>query len=679
VSGNTDSNIVTSQDLVASREVRLGFLSGPGFTDAPVRYSVVDGIAIFNGCIDMGPADLVEARAEQVRTRRVSTDTGPADATAPPIEMKGIGVEPDSAFLWPNGVVPFVIDSGLPNQARVTQAIAHFNDNSSIRLVARTNQANYVRFVRNPNAGWSSSAVGMQGGEQLIRLSDGATMGTTVHECCHALGILHEQSRCDRDQFVTINYANIQDGFESNFDRFCDGFTDYFDYDYDSIMHYPGTAFGINGATTIVPLQSGVTIGQRAGLSFGDRVTIAHMYARFTGSGHTGVFRAGSGKYALWVNVPWDSFKAKWEEWAAQGLRLVDINVRRVGNETRYSGVWLAGTGGYGLWANATWASFQAKWQEWAGQGLRLVDMHVLRVGGENRYSGVWRAGTGGYGLWVNSSWDGFKAKWQEWAGQGLRLVDINVQNIGGENRYSGVWLAGTGGYGLWANSSWDGFKAKWQEWAGQGLRLVDINVHQDGGQNRYTGVWLAGTGGYYLWANVPWESFRARWQQQGANGLRLVDYEFTEPAAADAQSLDFTGAPVAEVDGTPIGAGGISDGTVVLDVISDEGVLAVESAAAGDGEGGADFSGGTAPTVAASTADGDGGAYPDAAPAAARAPSADGMGAAVAAGTPADAATDAEGVGARGHNGHNGHNGHDEQAKPIITRTRRTPAKVKH
>jgi hypothetical protein len=264
----------------------------------------------------------------------------------------------------------------------------------------------------------------MRGGEQLIRLSDSASMGTVVHECCHALGVLHEQSRCDRDKFVQINYDNIEDGFESNFDKFCDGYDDYFDYDYGSIMHYSGKAFSKNDKPTIVPLQSGVTIGQRTGLSFGDRITIAHMYARFFGQGHTGVWRSGSGRYGLWVNVTWDSFQAKWQEWAGQGLRLVDINVRRVGNENRYSGVWLPGTGGYGLWANATWDSFRAKWQEWAGQGLRLVDINVHQAGGENRYSGVFLPGTDGYYLWANVPWESLRARWEQLGTQGLRLVD---------------------------------------------------------------------------------------------------------------------------------------------------------------------------------------------------------------------------------------------------------------
>ncbi|MGH4026773.1 MAG: M12 family metallopeptidase [Pseudonocardiaceae bacterium] len=571
---DAEDTSLASEELVGSRTVRTGYLSGPGFVDAPVRYSVVNGLAIYNGCIDMGPADEVEAHAAQVRARLTAT-TSDADSGVPPTEMKGVGLPPDSGFLWTNGVVPFVVDAGLPSPDRVTAAIAHIHENTGIRLVARTNQSNYVRFVRNPDAGWSSSAVGMRGGEQLIRLSDGASMGTVVHECCHALGVLHEQSRCDRDGFVKIHYENIEDGFESNFDKFCEGYDDYFDYDYESIMHYPAGAFSKNGQPTIETLQPGVTIGQRTGLSFGDRITISHMYVRFTGRGHTGVWRSGNGRYALWVNSSWDSFVAKWQEWAGQGLRLVDIDVRRVGNENRYSGVWLPGTGGYGLWANA--------------------------------------------------SWDSFVAKWQEWAGQGLRLVDINVHQEGGQNRYSGVWLPGTGGYGLWANASWEGFVAKWKEWAGQGLRLVDIDVHREGGQNRYSGAWLPGTDGYYLWADVPWESFRARWQQLGAKGLRLVDYEFAEPSAAD-PALDIAGAPVAAstAQNVPVGAGGIVDDAGTFEpeqraaaAMNADLLGAAALAGAADGQGGYHPDGDTSDRTATATGpDGHGEAHPNGTPA---------------------------------------------------------------
>ncbi len=593
-----DPDVVTADESGASSQVETGYLSGPGFEDVPVRYSVHDGHAYYQGCIDMGPVEDVRARTEEVRlaqTARVDlplggpdpTGTDPQGAALAGPELSGIGRPASAADLWTNGVVPFVIDRGVPQQQRVLDAIAHLRDNTPIRFVPRVAQRDYVRFVRNPDADWSSSPVGRRGGEQIIRLADGASMGTVVHECFHSLGVLHEQSRCDRDNHVTINYANVRDGFEGNFDRFCEGFQDYFDYDYDSIMHYGAKAFSTNDEPTIVPKRAGVTIGRRAGLSIGDRLTIAEMYSRFTGKGHTGVWRAGTGRYGLWANATWDSFVGRWQQWSGEGLRLVDIDVRGTGSGTRYSGVFLPGTGGYGLWANATWASFVAKWQEWSAQGLRLVDLSVHGSGAGARYSGVFLPGTGGYGLWANASWASFVAKWQEWSGQGLRLVDVDVQRHGGQTRYSGVFLPGTGGHGLWADASWASFVAKWQQWAGQGLRLVDINVHRVGAETRYSGAWLPGTDGYYLWANAPWEAFRARWQDNAAKGLRLVDYELT--IHEDSADLDPAGLPVRastvddafgglfEEDGSPL------ESAVLVGVAADD-AQAEEGSAAGQG-----------------------------------------------------------------------------------------------
>ena len=37
-------------------------------------------------------------------------------------------------------------------------------------------------------------------------------MGVAAHELYHALGFFHEQSRLDRDDYITVNFANIQQG-----------------------------------------------------------------------------------------------------------------------------------------------------------------------------------------------------------------------------------------------------------------------------------------------------------------------------------------------------------------------------------------------------------------------------------------------------------------------------------
>ncbi|RCN52698.1 astacin [Ancylostoma caninum] len=56
-----------------------------------------------------------------------------------------------------------------------------------------------------------SSFVGLIGGTQRLSLGRGCeSVGTAAHEIGHALGLFHTMSRHDRDQFVTINEANVK-------------------------------------------------------------------------------------------------------------------------------------------------------------------------------------------------------------------------------------------------------------------------------------------------------------------------------------------------------------------------------------------------------------------------------------------------------------------------------------
>jgi hypothetical protein len=551
----TEQHQFPETEMASSDDVRTGYLTGPGVYRLPVQYTVVDGIALFGGCIDLGPVEEVEAEAALIQAEaQAAMDAaahGEEEASDAALVLQGVGLPGDSQFLWPQGRVPYAINAGLPNQNRVTDAIAHIEARSAIRFTLRTaanasQHPNWIEFI--PHASVNSSPVGMRGGRQQIRLTTGATMGTAVHEILHSLGIYHEQSRSDRDNFIEIRWQNIQANAVHNFQT-VPGSVDYYDYDYGSIMHYPRWAFSVNNQDTIVPRQAGVTIGQRNGLSIGDRLTIAKMYERFFTKGYSGVWRAQTGRYGLWANATWSSFQSKWQAWSTQGLRLVDIHTRRVNNETRYTGVFREGTGAHALWANADYNTFQQKWQQFGSQGLRLVGLHIHREGGQNRYSGVWLPGSGSYGLWVDAPWDTFQSKWQQWNQQGLRLVDIHVHRVNGQNRYSGVWLAGTGGYGLWANQTWASFVQKWQEWAGQGLRLVDMSIHKANGENRYSGVWRQGTGSYALWANVTWENFRAKFEDLNERGFRLVDFDFPASEVGLFGDADFAALADAEIE----------------------------------------------------------------------------------------------------------------------------------
>ena len=52
----------------------------------------------------------------------------------------------------------------------------------------------------------------------------------------------------------------------------------------------------------------------------------------------------------------------------------MDLNIHRDNGQNRYTGVFRQGAGAHYLWANVTWEGFRAKWQELAEGGLRLMD-----------------------------------------------------------------------------------------------------------------------------------------------------------------------------------------------------------------------------------------------------------------------------------------------------------------
>ena len=62
--------------------------------------------------------------------------------------------------------------------------------------------------------------MGRQGGAQNITLGSGCSrLGTILHEMMHCLGIIHEQSRPDRDNHVIVVTENV-DKSEAAFDVF---------------------------------------------------------------------------------------------------------------------------------------------------------------------------------------------------------------------------------------------------------------------------------------------------------------------------------------------------------------------------------------------------------------------------------------------------------------------------
>jgi hypothetical protein len=247
-----------------SNEVRTSI-----FRNTPLTHTVKDGIAIFEGDIELGNAgELSAANSKESKGRRGA------------VAITG------TSYRWKNGIIPYAIDPALPTPTRVTAAITHWNTalEGYIKWVPRTSETAYVQFARAASSSTCSSSVGMLGYAQKVQVGDSCSKGNIIHEMGHAVGLWHEQGREDRDEYVKVLWENIQQGLSYNFTQNIYNGEDVGFYDYGSIMHYPANGFSGNGKATIETIPPGIPIGQRTALSQADISAVRAIYPRTASS-----------------------------------------------------------------------------------------------------------------------------------------------------------------------------------------------------------------------------------------------------------------------------------------------------------------------------------------------------------------------------------------------------------
>ncbi|KAK2176354.1 hypothetical protein NP493_667g00011 [Ridgeia piscesae] len=170
----------------------------------------------------------------------------------------------------------------------VEDAIAFWEEGTCLTFerlqLDSTYDSNHILFTKIYTLGCYSYIGNVKMSPQPIFLSYTCfTPGVLAHEIGHALGLIHEHQRYDRDDYISLNLDNIASHAISNFNRFEASIVDTKDltYDYGSAMHYTSTAFGKrSGAVTIVAKDRLYerTMGQRVELSFYDHQIINLAY-----------------------------------------------------------------------------------------------------------------------------------------------------------------------------------------------------------------------------------------------------------------------------------------------------------------------------------------------------------------------------------------------------------------
>ncbi|CAG0899668.1 unnamed protein product [Cyprideis torosa] len=185
---------------------------------------------------------------------------------------------------WPFKTVPYVISSSFSSteKSQILKAMDEFHKHTCVRFVPRFLQLHYLS-IKKLDGCWSYVGKNFFPGPQDLSLGLGCltTLGTPVHELMHAIGFWHEQSRPDRDDYVTIHWDQIPDAYESNFQKLTSAQVNSFGsaYDFDSVMHYSKYAFALGSLPTITAIDDpNRQLGQRDGFSEQDIIQINKLY-----------------------------------------------------------------------------------------------------------------------------------------------------------------------------------------------------------------------------------------------------------------------------------------------------------------------------------------------------------------------------------------------------------------
>ena len=244
-----------------------------------------------------------------------------------------------SSFIktWPNATVYYTLPSqgSLSTQnyntflTNINKAFEMISSQTSVQFIQRTNQTEYITFTYSTSTnssplGWGKNTVN---GIKIYNITYPAII---AHEVMHSMGIMHEQCRPDRDQYIIVDVNRAIEGSRHNFNLYND-YAGNGEFDFGSVMMYQSTDFAIDTSKPVMTKLDGSTFTkQRTALSAGDYAGINHLY------GPVNATSAINGTYTLTTSLANDKNLDISGSTITDGVNII-LNSASTGNNQKFT------------------------------------------------------------------------------------------------------------------------------------------------------------------------------------------------------------------------------------------------------------------------------------------------------------------------------------------------------
>uniref|UniRef100_A0A0K0EF27 Zinc metalloproteinase n=1 Tax=Strongyloides stercoralis TaxID=6248 RepID=A0A0K0EF27_STRER len=251
--------------------------------NSPIK--VIEDSGYFQGDIVLTPAQserLVDQAIQQAEINNVDVSDIVSEVNKKRRKRK---IKVDKYLEW-STKIPYFVDTGVSSLI-VDVALKVLGNKTCFNFNKVSVKSDLKEGLRYYSGNKCHSHVGRiyEFTPQDISIGKGCNLyGTVMHETLHSLGLEHEQSRADRDNYIELLLNNVEKGREHNFIKVdMNNYLTYeVGYDFGSVMQYPTSAFGVDNKTTIMPLfpYYAKTMSMKEGPSFLDIKLLVLHYCK---------------------------------------------------------------------------------------------------------------------------------------------------------------------------------------------------------------------------------------------------------------------------------------------------------------------------------------------------------------------------------------------------------------